>query len=304
MASAITLLMCASEAARADTRPPDPSAAQRFTLFSPGGPPAADWRTFQPNGVPRSLFVSPATAAGSAPPAAVPPAAAASLTPGQQCLVAIRTAERASGIPDHLLAAIARVESGRPDAAGMVSPWPWSINAEGVDHVFESKPAAIAGVLALQAHGVRSIDVGCMQVNLLHHPGAFATLDQAFDPIANANYAARFLTELFAQSGSWDRATAWYHSMTPELGGPYQRKVAAAVPQERMRGDPPVTSAWASAATGGAAQGDGAGAIMLGNRAEAAKLLPMASGAVGRGLDRYRQTPIPIASRTAIRGPG
>ena len=51
---------------------------------------------------------------------------------------------------------------------------------------------------AVQAQGVRSIDIGCMQVNLMHHPNAFATLDAAFDPLANALYAARFLTELRA----------------------------------------------------------------------------------------------------------
>ena len=41
-----------------------------------------------------------------------------------------------------------------------------------------------------RAQGARSIDVGCMQVNLLHHADAFASLEQAFDPVANARYAA------------------------------------------------------------------------------------------------------------------
>ena len=64
----------------------------------------------------------------------------------------------------------------------------------------------------------------------MYHPNAFALLDQAFDPVANANYAARFLTELYGQTHSWNQATARYHSATPELGADYQRKVAAALP--------------------------------------------------------------------------
>ncbi len=133
------------------------------------------------------------------------------------------------------MAAIGRVESGRSDGAGRVDPWPWSINAEGVDHVFQTKVEAVAAVRALQSEGVRSIDVGCMQVNLMYHPEAFASLDEAFDPGRNADYAARFLTQLHAQTGNWATATAWYHSATPELGAEYRRRVMAALPAEQAQ---------------------------------------------------------------------
>ncbi len=152
--------------------------------------------------------------------------------PWRQCRQAIRAAERAAGMPDQLMAAIGHVESGRPDAQGVIQPWPWTINAEGVGHVYDSKADAIAAVKALQARGVQSIDVGCMQVNLMYHPNAFVSLDQAFDPVTNANYAARFLTELYGQTRDWPQATALYHSATPELGADYQRKVAAVLPVE------------------------------------------------------------------------
>ena len=155
--------------------------------------------------------------------------------PGQQCRAAIQAAERAAALPPQLMAAIARVESGRRDAAGAVHPWPWTINAEGAGQYFETREAAQAAVRALQARGVRSIDVGCMQVNLAHHPAAFATLDQAFDPAANAAYAARFLSTLYAETRDWTRATAFYHSQTPALGEAYQRRVAAAMPDEQRR---------------------------------------------------------------------
>ena len=83
---------------------------------------------------------------------------------------AIATPSARPAIPDHLMAAIGRVESGRRGPDGAVNPWPWSINAEGQDIIYESKAEAIAGVQALQAKGMRSIDVGCMQVNLMYPP--------------------------------------------------------------------------------------------------------------------------------------
>ena len=153
---------------------------------------------------------------------------------GALCRGAIAAAERSSTIPPQLLAAIGMVESGRRDPAnGLRAPWPWTINAEGQGSYFDTKAQAIAAVRALQAHGVQSIDVGCMQVNLMHHPNAFATLEQAFDPSANAAYAARFLTELHTQSNDWPRAAGLYHSATPELGAAYQAQVASAWTEER-----------------------------------------------------------------------
>ncbi|MEJ1977686.1 MAG: transglycosylase SLT domain-containing protein [Acetobacteraceae bacterium] len=48
----------------------------------------------------------------------------------------------------------------------------------------------------------------------MHHPDAFATLDEAFDPQANAQYAAVFLQRLHVMTGDWSAAAAAYHSMT------------------------------------------------------------------------------------------
>lgn len=142
------------------------------------------------------------------------------------CQAATSQAERSSGVPDQLLGAISRVESGRADAAtGILRAWPWTINAQGVGHFYETKADAVAAARAFQAAGIRSIDVGCAQINLMFHPDGFASLDQAFDPLANAAFAAQFLTDLFHQTGSWPHAAAAYHSQTPDLGSDYQRKV-------------------------------------------------------------------------------
>ena len=145
------------------------------------------------------------------------------------CQQATGSAERSSGVPDQLLDAISRVESGRYDAAqGMVRAWPWTINARGTGHFYATKQEAVEAAKAFQAQGVQSMDVGCTQINLMYHPEAFASLEDAFDPGRNAAYAARFLTELFHQAGSWPHAAAAYHSQTPELGTDYQRKVLEA----------------------------------------------------------------------------
>jgi hypothetical protein len=159
--------------------------------------------------------------------AASPPPAPAS-SPAALCEAAILGAEHAGKTPKGMLAAISLVESGRPDPAnGIVHPWPWTIDANGVGQFFATKAEAIAAVMQLQAQGVRSIDIGCMQINLLHHPDAFATLDQAFDPAANAAYAVRFLKALYAQTNDWPRSVAAYHSNTPQLADDYQRRVLA-----------------------------------------------------------------------------
>ncbi len=156
---------------------------------------------------------------------------------GLLCRAAVAAAERNSGIPPHLLAAISRVESGRRDpVTGDWHPWPWTLDIEGEGSFYETKAQAVAAIQAAQARGVQSIDVGCAQINLLHHPNAFASLDIALDPQANANYAAQFLKELYGQSGDWNKAAAAYHSATPEIGAEYQRKVLAVWPEEtRLR---------------------------------------------------------------------
>jgi prepilin-type processing-associated H-X9-DG protein len=74
---------------------------------------------------------------------------------------------------------------------------------------------------------VQSIDVGCMQVNLMYHPRACRTLAQAFDPRANALYAGQFLNALYADGHDWSRAIALYHSDTPALGEAYRVLVLA-----------------------------------------------------------------------------
>ncbi|HCF18886.1 MAG TPA: hypothetical protein DEV96_12760, partial [Rhodospirillum rubrum] len=55
-------------------------------------------------------------------------------------------------------------------------------------------------------------DVGCMQVNLRYHGGAFDSLEEAIDPAANVAYAASFLRRLFDDTNDWAEAVTAYHS--------------------------------------------------------------------------------------------
>lgn len=224
--------------------------------------------------------------------------AQAAVTDWQVCRATVHQVERTTGIPPQLLAAIARVESGRRNPeTGEFAPWPWSINAEGQGRFFRTRAEAIAEVRALQARGVRSIDVGCMQINLLHHPNAFASLEEAFDPLANVRYAARFLQELYATRNNWTQAAANYHSNTPEFATAYQRRVMAAWPEETRLAT--ASRRDAMLANWSAARADGqfvpGGAPMLSN---APPMRP--HGMTGRGLDSYRSLPVMPARLSAL----
>jgi len=146
-----------------------------------------------------------------------------------QCTAALGTAERRVATPPGLLAAIAKAESGRPvPPLRGLQPWPWAVNADGAAVYFDSKAAAVVWTKLALARGVQQLDVGCMQVNLQSHPEAFRDLDDAFDPMANADYAARFLRRLHDDaSGDWLTAVGFYHSRTPLLAADYRARVTA-----------------------------------------------------------------------------
>jgi soluble lytic murein transglycosylase-like protein len=183
--------------------------------------------------LPAFLLLSCAAQAASdhrpahATPASVP-APARITDPPALCEAAAAAAEYTARLPPRLLSAISLTETGRLDAAtGRLRPWPWSVDIDGAGQFFATREDAIAAVKAAQAQGVKSIDVGCMQVNLMFHPDAFADLEQAFDPTTNARYAARFLNALYAVSHDWSHAIAAYHSETPALGDAYRVVVLA-----------------------------------------------------------------------------
>lgn len=141
---------------------------------------------------------------------------------GTLCTRQVTRAERQYGIPQRLLAAIAATETGQyHKGLGVKIPWPWVINVEGKPYFFDNKVQAIAAVEKFQRQGKTSIDVGCMQINLKHHPDAFTSLNQAFDPRYNVDYAARFLLGHYQETQAWKTAVGRYHSRTPGYAARY-----------------------------------------------------------------------------------
>lgn len=137
-----------------------------------------------------------------------------------RCISAIKQAEIRHGIPENLLLAIGLQEAGLK-RDGILTIWPWTINSEGVGTRFDSKSEALAFARAEQAAGKRSYDVGCLQINMRWHGAEFDGLEHAFDPDANADYAARFLRDLRSQTSNWMTAAGNYHSKTEKFHNRY-----------------------------------------------------------------------------------
>lgn len=141
--------------------------------------------------------------------------------PADLCLTAARQAAAQSGVPASVMIAITQAETGR-GRGGRLEPWPWTINLEGAGHWFETRQEAMEfAQTSLNANAV-SFDVGCFQINYRWHSDQFASLDQMFDPLANALYAARFLNELYSEKGDWTLAAGAYHSRTEEFASRYR----------------------------------------------------------------------------------
>jgi hypothetical protein len=59
----------------------------------------------------------------------------------------------------------------------------------------------------------------------MHHPDAFGSLDEAFEPMRNVAYGARFLGALERETSSWARAVERYHTGDPDRGRAYRERV-------------------------------------------------------------------------------
>jgi tetratricopeptide (TPR) repeat protein len=158
---------------------------------------------------------------------AAPTSAQTPALENRDCLRNVQIYERSMRIPQGLLAAIAFNESGRDNGAGERMPWPWTINVAGEGRYFETKDAAVATVRKLLDEGQKSIDVGCMQINLRYHPTAFRDMEEAFDPAANVAYGAQYLMSLYRLQGSWPKAVERYHSSDDGRRTEYREKVLA-----------------------------------------------------------------------------
>ncbi len=152
--------------------------------------------------------------------------ALAQTSDNKDCVRYVQIYERSMLIPQGLLTAISFTESSRV-INGERIPWPWTINVGGDGRYFDTKEQAVAAVRKLLDEGNRSIDVGCMQINLRYHPNAFRDIEQAFDPAANVAYGAQYLKQLYGLQGSWPKAVERYHSSDDNRRAEYRERVLA-----------------------------------------------------------------------------
>ncbi|WP_247743434.1 transglycosylase SLT domain-containing protein [Shimia sp. R10_1] len=147
----------------------------------------------------------------------------ASTQEAETCDRVARIVASETGVPLDVLRAITRTETGRAKN-GVLSPWPWTVNMEGKGVWFESQHEALAYVQKHFAAGARSFDVGCFQLNYRWHGQHFTDVTHMFDPVANARYAADFLSRLYVEMQNWDDAAAAYHSRTPKYAEKYKAR--------------------------------------------------------------------------------
>ena len=143
--------------------------------------------------------------------------------PSALCLAAAADAAQQEGVPYNVLLALTLVETGqRRD--GEFRPWPWTVNEGGEGQWFATKAEAETHAQAALDQGATNVDLGCFQLNYRWHAENFGSLEEMLDPGMNAAYAARFLAQLYADTGSWSDAAAAYHSRTPEYAAIYRDK--------------------------------------------------------------------------------
>ncbi len=143
--------------------------------------------------------------------------------PSTICDQVAHLAAQQTGVPISVLKAISLTETGRKQG-GRFRPWPWTVNMEGKGLWFDTRAEAKAYVDKEFARGARSFDIGCFQINYKWHGDAFASIDEMFDPLTNALYAARFLQRLRAEQGTWGKAAGAYHSRTKAYAESYQAR--------------------------------------------------------------------------------
>ena len=110
-------------------------------------------------------------------------------------------------MPLGVLYAVGMTETGRKG-----SLQPYALNIEGKTVFTNSERAAMKTFRSARMTGAKLIDLGCMQINHHYHGNQFSSVEEMLDPQKNVEYAARFLSELRVQEGSWTMAVARYHA--------------------------------------------------------------------------------------------
>lgn len=126
--------------------------------------------------------------------------------------------EKKYGIPQHLMMAIARVESRCR---------PWAIHHNGASLQFRQPQKA----LAFLKTATGNIQIGCMQLDISSHSRRFKTTEMMMAPYHNIEFAAKLLKRLYKRHGSWERAVSFYHAASPKAQKAYCKRIAKQLAQ-------------------------------------------------------------------------
>lgn len=154
--------------------------------------------------------------------AVTPPA-----SPERQCLDAIETVAAEMDVPRLVLLGIGLTEAQRPAEEGRRTIWPWTLHDAKAGAYFPSKHAARARLQGLVEAGQTRIDIGCLQVNWHWHGAGLEEAEDLLDPFINVRTAAGFLTRLHREFGTWEAASAAYHSRNEDRSAAYLTRVKA-----------------------------------------------------------------------------
>ena len=150
----------------------------------------------------------------------------AEIIESKKCIAQFGYYEKRYNLPKDSLYSISLQETQKKHSKfniGIV--WPWTVNVEGVGHHFKTKAAAVNFTTSQLNQGKKSIDVGCMQVNLKYHPDAFKSINHAFSPRSNIEYASKLLKEKYYKHKNWNKAIGSYHSESTDRGRKYSDNV-------------------------------------------------------------------------------
>jgi hypothetical protein len=128
----------------------------------------------------------------------------------------VKQEEERNGIPDGLLLAVAKVESGCT---------PYAINTKRASRKFKTKGNAVSFVEKEVKNGNSNISVGYCQLHYRSHRKNFASIDDMLDPQKNIAYAATLLKSFYDRHGSWEQAVKLYHSRKSRHNSVYYEKV-------------------------------------------------------------------------------
>jgi len=123
------------------------------------------------------------------------------------CEAEILGAAQRWNVPAGILHSVGLTETGRKGAL-----YPYALNIEGRTVFASSRQEALREFDEARAKGYKLIDLGCMQINYRYHGEKFTSAEQMFDPRANVDYAARFLSQLHKRHETWTMAVARYHA--------------------------------------------------------------------------------------------